>query len=336
MIYKYEQQHGPEVAERIKPTDVVFVPLAAPENHGRHLPLGTDTYVSEAMARRTAELYAAAHPELDVYLYPAVTFGGATIRGPGSVKIKSRDLQRALYFFGKRLIKQGFRRILFFSGHGGVPHVAAMDRASARLTRIVKRKGGGAVFAPLARMAGKAYAGMYIDRWKARGVELPEDIERMLTEDLHGGMMETAMMLDIRPDLVHGYKDVEPLLPPKRRWLDAIETGLNWFVNKLPISDRTKTDIRFSLVIGKHDLSWIIRGRLEGYCGYPALATAKLGDAMQQVISEDNVVAMDLIFDKGGDPAEYRSGAYLLTGLARATTSLIFAIVALIFIGGLY
>ena len=44
-----------EVQERLREFPVVIVPIGSTEQHGYHLPIGTDVYLAEALAEKTAE-----------------------------------------------------------------------------------------------------------------------------------------------------------------------------------------------------------------------------------------------------------------------------------------
>ena len=318
-VIEYNNISGPKFIQDVTSRDVILIPVSAPENHGAHLPLGTDLYISEALARIAGEIYEKSVPDARAYLFPPVSIGGATIRGAGSVKVRSKDLERGLFFLGKRLIKQGFCRIVLFSGHGGVPHVNAMDGACAKLTRILRRNGGGAAFAPAAKIAGNCFAGVYIDSWQKRGIVLPDDPKEKFLHDIHAGLMETSMMLAVRPDLVDDvYKTLPPILPPKRRWLDGVERAVGLVVDRLPLNEQNALAVKFALRIGKLDLSWILRGRKEGYCGYPHLSNPLFGDHLLRFVSEESAEAMIDIFENGGSPADHNSIMFLFPWVKRA------------------
>lgn len=308
----FEKLNGLQFPDIVAPEDVMVIPLSSPEHHGPHLPLGTDGFISEEVAKRAAKEFASCYPNSKIFLYPTLHLGGATISEVGSVKVKSTDLKKCLKFLGRRLIKQGFRRIAFISAHGAPPHVDALDKASSSLTRIIRRKGqGGGAVAPYSRVAGNVFAGLYIDQWKSDGIELPDQARLFLEEDLHGGWIETSMMLASRPDLLDDiYLSTPDLLAPDRKWLNVIENGIRWFFRKLNMPELKLTEGLTGLRLGKLDLSWILHGRHMGYCGRPALATKDFGDALMDSMSLDIATAFENVFVKGMPPSEYRSAAF--------------------------
>ena len=57
-----------EVQERLREFPVVIVPIGSTEQHGYHLPIGTDVYLAEALAEKTAE-------KTGALVYPSIHFG---------------------------------------------------------------------------------------------------------------------------------------------------------------------------------------------------------------------------------------------------------------------
>src|SRR5690348_3420642 len=51
----YKDMTWPEIQERVASCNICIIPLGAMEQHGYHLPVGTDTYQIYEMARRAAE-----------------------------------------------------------------------------------------------------------------------------------------------------------------------------------------------------------------------------------------------------------------------------------------
>ena len=56
------------IRETLKKTNVVILPIGSTEQHGPHLPTGTDYYIGEEIARRVAH-------KLDALLLPTIPFG---------------------------------------------------------------------------------------------------------------------------------------------------------------------------------------------------------------------------------------------------------------------
>ena len=56
------------VEDGLREFPVVIVPIGSTEQHGYHLPIGTDVYLAEALAEKTAE-------KTGALVYPSIHFG---------------------------------------------------------------------------------------------------------------------------------------------------------------------------------------------------------------------------------------------------------------------
>jgi mycofactocin precursor peptide peptidase len=131
---------GVELAERRWP-DVatgaggagvlVAVPVGACEQHGPHLPLGTDTLVANALARALA----ARRPDVVVGPALAITSSGEHAGFPGTLSI-GRTVMEALVV---ELVRSAdwSRGVVLVNGHGG--NRSAVDAAVATLRREGRR-----------------------------------------------------------------------------------------------------------------------------------------------------------------------------------------------------
>jgi hypothetical protein len=94
---------------------VVLVPVGHTEQHGYHSPLSTDTIIIEAIMQGTA----AAAPELATCL-PAYPYGVSTHRPylDGTFNVGGRAFEDFWGAVIDTLVRQGFSRFYFNSGHG--------------------------------------------------------------------------------------------------------------------------------------------------------------------------------------------------------------------------
>jgi creatinine amidohydrolase len=106
---------------------LLAVPLGALEQHGPHLPLGTDTLLAAAVTARFARLRG------DVVVAPAVAYGASDEHRsfPGTISLGTETTARLLVELG-RSAAQTFPRVLLVNGHGG--NADAVGEAVRRLT----------------------------------------------------------------------------------------------------------------------------------------------------------------------------------------------------------
>jgi mycofactocin precursor peptide peptidase len=150
----------PELADR----PLLVVPLGAVEQHGPHLPIGTDTAVATAVATAAVPALAGA------LLAPAIAYGasGEHEGFPGTVSIGTAALTTLLVEYG-RSAGRWAGRLLVVNGHGG-----NLDALRAAV--------------PLLRAEGRDVA------WSPCGVA---------GGDAHAGRTETSLMLHVEPGGVH-------------------------------------------------------------------------------------------------------------------------------------
>jgi len=106
----------------IAPHAVAVLPIGSHEQHGTHLPMGTDTMLVEAVARR------ALRDRTDVVLCPTQPYGfSAHHQFTAALSIQPDTLLDVLSQLIDSLVQARFRRILLLNGHGG--NVEMMSQA---------------------------------------------------------------------------------------------------------------------------------------------------------------------------------------------------------------
>ena len=179
-MMRWENLTSPEIGALDRDRTVVVLPLGSVEQHGNHMPLGTDTLLAEAVS------LAAAHVAGDVVVLPPPWYGFSAhhMRFPGSITLSAETLMAVVGDIVAALVRHGFRRILIVNGHGG--NSGVIDVLASTLGH--KHYG-------VARIAALTY------------FTLARDAIARLRQSEAGGMghaceFETAMLLHIRPELV--------------------------------------------------------------------------------------------------------------------------------------
>jgi creatinine amidohydrolase len=102
----------------IAPDSLLVWPVGSTEQHGPHLPTGTDTMHVEWVASAAADLVA---DRIPVILAPTLPFGSSDHHLPfgGTMSVSSETYYRLLVDLTESLVTDGFRRIFIVNGHGG-------------------------------------------------------------------------------------------------------------------------------------------------------------------------------------------------------------------------
>ena len=171
-----------EEARACAPQTLLVFPVGSTEQHGPHLPVGTDTFVVEHIARAAA---AAAGAEIPVLVAPTLPFGCSQHHLPfgGTMSLSTNTYYRVVSDVMESLITGGFRRIFILNGHGG----------NQELIQLVVRD------LALKHQSSLAAASYWILAWDDL-VEQKAHLAGRLPG--HAGAFETSQIMSLRPDLV--------------------------------------------------------------------------------------------------------------------------------------
>ncbi len=124
----WENLNMPGFEDLKRRTATVILPVGALEEHGPHLPLGTDTFHALEVARRLAQ-------RRPVVIAPPLFYGlcRSTREHPGTVSLRGETLKALALDLGREFYRQGLRCQLFLSGHAGGTHMAALLDAGETL-----------------------------------------------------------------------------------------------------------------------------------------------------------------------------------------------------------
>ena len=187
----YQEMNWPQVAALSKDVPIV-VPIGALEQHGRHMPLFTDSMLLGEVVRRASEKL-----RDRVLLTPLMWLGNSHhhMDFPGTLSADPRTYLSLLCDLQENLIAHGFRRIVLLNGHGGniVPGQQAVYEARQRHR---DRKDLLLLMATYWSLGGKPDEADPRIRQKCMG---------------HACEWETSMMLRLAPKLVGDLKKVKPV-----------------------------------------------------------------------------------------------------------------------------
>jgi creatinine amidohydrolase len=194
--------HWPDVVGDAAAQWIAVLPLAATEQHGPHLPLGTDVMIAQAYLARVRELLADGIPATFLPIQP-VGISTEHIDYPGTLTLPSGVALKAWMAIGESVARAGVKKLVMVTSHGG--NSAAMTVVAQDLR---------AHYGLLAVTTG----------WTRFGA--PEGLfsAEELHHGIHGGAVETSIMLarypnQVRRDKIADFRPASIAMERDHRWL---------------------------------------------------------------------------------------------------------------------
>jgi len=202
----------PEAKQRFQQVDIALLPVGSIEQHGPHLPLDTDAFDADYLAKRVAERCAEPKP----FVLPLLPYGVAYHHEgfSGTISIGPETLSRLVYEIGMSAAKHGVTKLIIINGHGGnspALHFAAqMINRDARIFTCVDT-----------------------------GETSDPDIFAMADtpDDVHAGEIETSTSLAVRSHLVR-IREAKKFIPQfSSRYLSfSSKRSVGWYAHIEKIS----------------------------------------------------------------------------------------------------
>lgn len=199
---------------------IAVLPIAAIEQHGPHLPLGVDTMIMDGCLARAIPLLP---QNIEAIFLPIQNIGVSLehLDFAGTLTLQPETAARLLGDIAESVFRTGIRKIVLMNSHGG--NSALISQVALDLRRR---------FSALAVTCS----------WSRFGY--PEglfDLEE-IRHGIHGGDIETSLMLDFRPDLVdmalaRDFVSRSREFEREYRWLRSDRpAGFGWMAQDLSLS----------------------------------------------------------------------------------------------------
>ncbi len=269
---------GHQAAAALLPPDsergkVVLIPIGHTEQHGRHLPLSTDTLIIGAIGRETAGAAPARATCLPVFPYGVSTHRSSFA---GTLNCGGRAFEDFWLAVIEVLAGRGFDRFYLMSGHGG---------NCSFLVNVVKYAGE--------RQRRTFCATAWLHTAGRLAAPVVEAKRRSARGGMgHAGELETAMILHLRPDLVHMERVVDEVdfISTDSYFMDWVEGGD--LIANPPWDDDTQT----------------------GAYGAGSVATAENGKLWLEAAIEEKVAQVEEIHEQHTRREERRNAGFGLWG----------------------
>jgi creatinine amidohydrolase len=196
--------HWPDMACSDPERWIAVLPLAATEQHGPHLPLGTDVMIGEAYLARVRELLPAKIPATFLPQQP-VGISTEHVYYPGTLTLPTEAALKSWMALGISVAYAGIKKLVLVTSHGG--NSAAMTLVAQDL---------------------RAQYGLFVvtTSWSRLSAVEGSFSAEEVRHGIHGGAVETSIMLArypefVRQEAIADFRPASIAMEKDYRWLSA-------------------------------------------------------------------------------------------------------------------
>jgi len=196
-VIQMEELSWKQIEGLDKKKTIFFLPISPLEEHGPHLPVGTDLLTAKDTATEAIRILNRKNPELTYVLLPAVPLGYCKFNTdfPGSISVSSKVIRDVIYSIGSSLASHGFKYLIICTYHMAIGHLKGIYSGMERVMRKYDMK----ICEPWSPY-------FYNDEVEKREPKLGFDTSK----EMHAGFRETSLMKYQYPYLVdESYKELQ-------------------------------------------------------------------------------------------------------------------------------
>ncbi|NFL54818.1 creatininase [Clostridium botulinum] len=248
-ILNMEKITWKEILNLDKDKSVILVALSPIEEHGPHLPLGTDYIAAKDLLKATIDSLEKQNNLYNYIIYPSLPIGynESIMNYPGTVSFKSETTENIIIDLGESISRAGFKKMVIVNHHLDLGHIKAIENAKDILNK-------GCSLKVLEVASSIIYS--QSEKENAKIVNSDLDMER----EIHADVRETSFMLFKHPELVKDCYNT----------LDSIYMDMKEFIKS---SERC----------------WRRYGIEEGYIGSPAKGSKEKGEVQFEDMIKNTV-----------------------------------------------
>ncbi|MBQ9860481.1 MAG: creatininase family protein [Clostridia bacterium] len=264
MAFFMEDMSVRDMEQAMEQTKTVIVPVGVVEQHGYHLPLSTDIHNAIQPPRLAGD-------RLNAVVAPPVNYcfsGGELL---GTVNVSPNTFGLMISDICSEFVRMGFKNIVILLGHAGTDNINALKNT---LQMILRRD---------PEMAKKVSLSL-VEAWNLSPTWL-SGFAMEPEHDFHAGMMETALMMYWKPELVQ-----DEIVMDEEYYSRMMRSDQDWFEKRERLIDSP-----FCVEhVGQRDEIKV------GVMGFPEKATKELGEKIAGEIVDGLVEYVNLLNEKNG------------------------------------
>ncbi|HUW63206.1 MAG TPA: creatininase family protein [Spirochaetia bacterium] len=127
-IYRLDQMTWEDVAALDRDRTIFFLPISPIEEHGPHLPLGTDIYAATDMAEMALNILEKRDSSMNYVFVPGIPVGctRSAMAFPGTISLRKETLTNLVYDICASIAGHEFKYIVIANHHLDPVHIKAL------------------------------------------------------------------------------------------------------------------------------------------------------------------------------------------------------------------
>jgi creatinine amidohydrolase len=134
-IINFEELNWKQIDKLDRKKTIFFLPISPMEEHGPHLPVGTDLLAIHEATTEAIKLLNKTKPDLNYIILPSIPLGFCKFNTdfPGSISVSGKTVRDAIYSTGASLADHGFKYIVICTYHMAIVHLKGIYSAMKKL-----------------------------------------------------------------------------------------------------------------------------------------------------------------------------------------------------------
>ncbi|RUT54961.1 creatinine amidohydrolase family protein [Clostridium botulinum] len=210
-IVNMERITWKEIDNLDKDKSVIFVALSPIEEHGSHLPLGTDYISAKDLLKAVIDNLEKQNNAYNYIIHPSFPIGynECVMNYPGTISFKPKTIENIIVDLGESISRAGFKKMVIVNHHLDLGHIKAIENAKDIVNKECSLK-----------VLEVASSIIYSQSKKENAKIVRNDLD--MEREIHADVRETSFMLFKHPELVKDcYSTLEPIYMDMKEFIKS-------------------------------------------------------------------------------------------------------------------
>ncbi|GAA0081911.1 creatininase family protein [Clostridium sporogenes] len=212
-IFNMEKVTWKDIHNLDKDKSAVFVALSPIEEHGPHLPLGTDYISAKDLLKAVIDNLEKQNNAYNYIIHPSFPIGynECVMNYPGTISFKSKTIENIVVDLGESISRAGFKKMVIVNHHLDLGHIKVIENAKDIPNKECSLK-----------VLEVASSIIYSQSAKEKVKIVKNDLN--MEREIHADVRETSFMLFKHPELVKEcYSNLEPVYMNMKEFIKSGE-----------------------------------------------------------------------------------------------------------------